>query len=256
MTEKWALITGATAGIGWATAEALAQAHYNLILIGRREDKLQELKKTLSRQNPASQVKTFTLDISKKEKVSQFILDQADLLKQVDVLVNNAGLAKGTEKMQEARIDDWDVMIDTNIKGLLYMTRGVLQHMAPRKTGHIVNLGSVAGRFTYPGGAVYSATKFAVRALSDSLRMDLMGTQIRVTNIAPGMVQSEFSVVRLEDQQKADQVYAGMTPLKPEDIAETILWCLSRPPHVNVQEMIIYPTDQAGVGPSYVSRKS
>lgn len=250
MSEKWALITGATAGIGHATALLLAQNGYNLILIGRREEKLQEIKRQLG--SSQVQIKTFALDITKKEKVGQFLRDQTDLLKHVDVLVNNAGLAKGVDKMQDARLEDWESMIDTNINGLLYMTRGLLQFMAPRKQGHIVNLGSVAGRWTYPGGGVYAATKFAVRALSEGLRLDLMGTGIRVTNIAPGMVNTEFSTVRLGDKAKADQIYAGMKPLSAEDIAETILWCVLRPPHVNIQEILIYPTDQAGVG--YVNR--
>jgi 3-hydroxy acid dehydrogenase/malonic semialdehyde reductase len=139
-------------------------------------------------------------------------------------------------------------MFDTNVKGMLYLTRAILPYMIKKKNGHIINLGSVAGHTVYPGGAVYCASKFAVRALSEGLRMDLAGTNIRVSNIEPGMVNTEFSKVRLGDQAKADQVYAGMTPLSPQDIAETILWCLQRPAHVNIQELIIYPTDQAAVG--------
>jgi NADP-dependent 3-hydroxy acid dehydrogenase YdfG len=155
--------------------------------------------------------------------------------------------------MQDADVNDWEEMIDTNIKGLLYMTRGVVGFMITKKSGHIVNLGSVAGRWTYPGGGVYCATKFAVRALSEGLRLDLIGTPIRVTNIEPGMVQTEFSLVRLGDQRKADQVYDKMTPLSAQDLAETILWCVQRPAHVNIQELVIFPTDQAGVG--FVNRR-
>lgn len=157
--------------------------------------------------------------------------------------------------MQDARIADWDEMFDVNVKGLLSLTRGLLPFMIRNKSGHIVNLGSVAGRWTYPGGAVYCATKFAVRALSEGLRMDLVGTGIRVTNIEPGMVNTEFSKVRFGDQAAADKVYAGMTPLSAQDVAESILWCVQRPAHVNIQEIVIYPTDQAAIGLVHRSAK-
>lgn len=249
MQEKWAIITGATAGIGWATAEAMAQAGYSLVLIGRREERLQELKDLLTKSaNSSQKFKSIPLDLTKRAEVDDFAQTEGATLAKVTVLINNAGLAKGTEKLQEAQIADWDTMLDTNVKGLLYLTRAVLPYMVKNKNGYIVNIGSVAGRLVYPGGAVYCATKFAVRALSEGMRMDLAGTNIRVTNIEPGMVQSEFSLVRFEDQEKADKVYEGMTPLSPKDIAETILWCVQRPPHVNIQELVIYPTDQATVG--------
>jgi len=257
MHNKWAIITGATAGIGWATAEELAHAGYSLILIGRRADRLKELRDRLLKstlQNSLQQeFKAVKLDITKRAQVDEFFQAEGATLEQVSVLVNNAGLAKGSEKMHQAQIADWDTMIDTNIKGLLYLTRGLLPYMVKKKSGHIVNLGSVAGRLVYPGGAVYCATKFAVRAISEGLRMDLAGTNIRITNIEPGMVNSEFSLVRFEDPDKAAQVYDGMTPLEPKDIAETIVWCLQRPAHVNIQELVIYPTDQASVG--QVTRK-
>ncbi len=252
MQEKWAVITGATSGIGWATAEALAKANYNILALGRRAERLQELKKRILQSSPRTQVHTAVVDVTDKTQIDEFIQTEVGLLSQVEVLVNNAGLAKGIDKMQDARLVDWDEMIDTNVKGLLYMTRGVLDYMVPRKSGHIVNIGSVAGRWTYPGGGVYCATKFAVRALTEGLRYDLMGTKIRVTNIEPGMVNTEFSKVRLGDQNKADQVYERMNPLVAQDLAETILWCVQRPAHVNIQELVIYPTDQAGVG--FVSR--
>lgn len=254
MQEKWALITGATAGIGWATAEALASAQYCIFATGRRDERLQQLKVHLAKLNPKIKVHTASLNVADRKQVDAFFQDEKSLLSKVDVLVNNAGLARGVDKMQNSKVSDWDEMIDTNVKGLLYMTRGVVEHMTAKNSGHIVNMGSVAGRFTYPGGGVYCATKFAVRAISEGLRFDLMGTKIRITNIEPGMVNSEFSKVRLGDQHKADQVYAGMTPLSPKDISETILWCVQRPAHVNIQELVIYPTEQASVG--YVSRSN
>nr|BFD59041.1 SDR family oxidoreductase [Bdellovibrio sp. CKG001] len=250
---KWALITGATSGIGWATAHSLAEQGFSILATGRRYEKLQELQKALKIAFPAVQVKLASFDVSDRFEVSEFMKAHAADLPQVEILVNNAGLACGVEKMQEASLDDWETMIDTNVKGLLFMTRGVVEHMVKKNSGHIINLGSVAGRWTYPGGGVYCATKFAVRALSEGLRMDLLGTRIRVTNIEPGMVNTEFSVVRLKDQAKADKVYEGMTPLMAKDIAETIAWCAARPAHVNIQELVIYPTDQAHVG--QVARK-
>jgi len=252
MQAKWAIITGATAGIGWATAEELARAGYSLLLLGRRQDRLKELQKRLAQdaalRSSAQEFRIFSLDVTQRADVDGFFHHEAETLKNVTLLVNNAGLAKGTDKIQDAKMADVEVMIDTNIKGLLYLTRGLLPLMVKNKSGHIVNLGSVAGRLVYPGGAVYCATKFAVRAISEGLRMDLAGTSIRVTNIEPGMVSTEFSLVRFEDEEKAKKLYEGMTPLTPQDIAETILWCVQRPPHVNIQEIMIYPTDQASVG--------
>ncbi|WP_413578083.1 SDR family NAD(P)-dependent oxidoreductase [Bdellovibrio sp. HCB290] len=252
--QRWALITGATAGIGWATAEALAAQNYSLIITGRRFERLTELEGSLLKKFPAIKVIKASFDVSDRFEVSEFMKAHQNDLQNVDVLVNNAGLAKGTDKMQDGSLDDWETMIDTNIKGLLFITRGIVEHMVKRNSGHIVNLGSVAGRWTYPGGGVYCATKFAVRALSEGLRMDLLGTKIRITNIEPGMVNSEFSMVRFEDKKIADKVYEGMTPLDPKDIADTIAWCVARPAHVNIQELVIYPTDQAHVG--MVSRRS
>ncbi|MEN0057995.1 MAG: SDR family NAD(P)-dependent oxidoreductase [Bdellovibrio sp.] len=248
-----AMITGATSGIGWATAIKLAEQGYNILATGRRPDRLAELQELLQQKFPERAVRTVVLDISDRDSVRDFLQSCSTELAEVEVLVNNAGLARGLEKIQEAVIDDWERMIDTNIKGLLYVTRGVLPLMVQRNSGHIVNVGSVAGRWTYPGGGVYCATKFAVRALSEGLRMDLLGSAIRVTNIEPGMVETEFSVVRMGSQERADQVYEGMTPLRAEDIAETIAWCVKRPAHVNIQELVIYPTDQAHVG--LVARK-
>jgi 3-hydroxy acid dehydrogenase/malonic semialdehyde reductase len=244
----WAIITGATSGIGRATAEQLAAAGYSLILTGRRADRLQDLREHFAQNTPKISVKTIVMDITKKAEIDDFAQSEGPTLAKVRVLVNNAGLAKGTDKLQDGRVADWDEMFDTNVKGLLYLTRAVLPYMVKNKNGHIVNLGSVAGHTVYPGGAVYCASKFAVRALSEGLRMDLAGSNVRVTNVEPGMVNTEFSLVRLGEKEKADKVYEGMTPLSAQDIAETILWCLQRPGHVNVQEIVIYPTDQAAVG--------
>lgn len=251
---QWALITGATAGIGLATAEILAQKGMNLLITGRRQQRLEDLKARLEKAH-SIKIETLCFDIQDYKACEATVLPK---IKEIPlyILVNNSGLAKGVEPFQEGQIADWEQMIDTNIKGLLYMTRLVLPYMLKNKSGHIVNLGSVAGRWVYPGGAVYCATKFAVRSISEALRMDLLGTPIRVTNIEPGMVETEFSEVRLEDKYKAKKVYQGVNALKAQDIAETIAWCVERPGHVNIQELVIYPTQQAAVGPSYTFRKS
>lgn len=258
-TNALALITGASSGIGKATAFNLAQEGYDLLLMARRGDRIETLKKEILEkiqtnppQTPGKEfapvnILTFAGDIRSREDIHRLIDTHRSALQNLTVVVNNAGLAKGVESFQEANLDDWDTMIDTNVKGLLYLTRLMLPFMIEKKQGHIINIGSVAGRWVYPGGAVYCASKFAVRAITEGLRQDLSGTGIRVTNIEPGMVESEFSVVRLGDQQKADAVYQGMTPLKPGDIADTISWCLSRPAHVNIQELVIFPTDQAAI---------
>lgn len=170
-----------------------------------------------------------------------------DSLSSLDVLINNAGLARGTDKVFEASIEDWNEMLDTNVKGLLYLTRALLPNFIKNKRGHVINLGSVAGRWVYPGGSVYCASKFAVRAISEGMRLDLLGTPIRVTNIEPGMVETEFSEVRFRDKKKAKAVYQGFEPLMASDIAECAWWSLSRPPHVNIQELVVFPTAQASV---------
>lgn len=239
------LISGASSGIGAATARRLAAAGADLVLLARREDRLQRLANELSAEF-GIKVQTGKVDVRDAQDIDR-LSESLDLSK-VDVLINNAGLAKGVDKMQHAAVADWDVMIDTNIKGLLYLTRAVLPLMLKQGCGHIVNVGSVAGRWVYSGGAVYCASKFAVRALSEGLRMDLMGTPIRVTNIEPGLVETEFAQVRLEDAVRAQAVYEGLQPLAAEDVAEAIEWTLSRPSHVNVQELVLFPTAQAAVG--------
>lgn len=243
---KWTLITGASAGIGEATARELASQGHNLILVARRKSRLEKLKFEIE-QVSAARVQIAEVDVTKPEQIEVFVQQNAELLKNLDVLINNAGLAKGTSKIQDGQLSDWNLMIDTNIKGLLTFTRAILPFFIARQRGHIVNLGSVAGRWTYPGGGVYSATKFAVRAITEGLRMDVLGQNIQVSNIEPGMVETEFSLVRLGSAEEAQRVYAGMKPLTANDIAETIAWVVSRPSHVNIQELVIFPTDQASV---------
>lgn len=244
MIYKLALITGATAGIGEATARLLAKTGVNLILVARRRERLEKLKEELS---GLVKVEIKCLDVSNRESIDEFVRSEAKLVEGVDLLINNAGMAKGREPLQEGSIDNWNEMIDINVKGLLYLTRAIVPNMIKRNHGHVVNLGSVAGRWTYANGAVYCATKFAVRAISEGLRLDLLGTKIRVTNIEPGMVETEFSLVRFGDPAKAKAVYQGLTPLTAHDIAETIVWCVDRPAHVNIQELVVFPTDQAGI---------
>lgn len=251
--KKLALITGATAGIGEACAEEFARRGYDLILTGRRQDRLKMVCEKLAARYGVEALPV-CFDISSRSETEKALKSVDTKLERLDVLINNAGLAQGTDLAPQASIDDWEMMIDTNVKGLMIVTRICLPYLQKRR-GHIVNLGSVAGRWVYPGGAVYCATKFAVRAFTEGLRLDLMGSGVRVTNIQPGMVETEFSLVRLKDEAKAKAVYKGMDPLTAGDIAETVAWCVDRPQHVNIQELVIYPTDQGGVGPAYTHRK-
>jgi 3-hydroxy acid dehydrogenase / malonic semialdehyde reductase len=248
MKGSRALITGATSGIGEATALRLADLGCDLVLTGRRESRLSELKQKLSKK---VNVETIAFDIQNRAECEAAIVKIRP--ETIRILINNAGLAKGIEGIPSANVDDWEQMLDTNVLGLLLMTRGIVPEMQKQKRGDIINLGSVAGRWSYPGGGVYCATKAAVRAITEGLRMDLMGSGVRVTNIAPGMVDTEFSDVRMGSKEAARKVYQGMTPLSSQDIADAIVWCLERPAHVNIQEMILFPTDQAGVG--YVHRQ-
>jgi 3-hydroxy acid dehydrogenase/malonic semialdehyde reductase len=241
-------ITGASSGIGEACARAFAAAKQNLVLAARRKDRLESLRDELVKAHSVK-VEVVELDIRDHAAIDELFRARRDVLSEVDVLINNAGLARGREPIQEGKPEDWDVVIDTNLKGLLYMTRAFLPQMMARKDGHVVNLGSAAGHWTYPAGNVYSATKFAVRAITESLRMDLNGSGIRVTEVSPGMVETDFSRVRFDgDEKKAKAIYEGMTPLTAKDIAEAVLWSVQRPKHVNIQEIILFPTDQAGVG--------
>jgi len=253
MKDSWALITGASAGMGYAIAQALAARGVNLLVNARREERLLSLKNELVSRHGV-QVEPLVFDIRDLKQCQEALKEREALVSKVSILVNNAGLGKGMGTMPEAAIEDWEQMIDTNLKGLLYMTRLVLPYMVERNEGHIVNIGSVGGRWVVPGGGVYCATKFAVRAITEGLRMDLMGRKIRVTNIEPGIVKTEFNLVRMGDKDKSETFYQGFTPLQAKDIADAVVWCVERPAHVNVQEMVIFPTDQVGVGPSYVHR--
>jgi 3-hydroxy acid dehydrogenase / malonic semialdehyde reductase len=252
LSNGWIVITGATSGFGLATARLLANRwpEAKFILTGRRKDRLDALVQELG----STRAKAACFDVRSREEVNQFSLDFKKELENCTVLINNAGLAAGLAPFQEANEEDWDQMIDTNLKGLLYITRKILPHMILQKNGHIVNMGSIAGHLVYPKGHVYNATKFAVKALNEALRLDLLGTGIRVTSVDPGLAETEFSKVRFKgDDTKAKAVYAGIEALQPEDIAETIFWCLDRPRHVNIQEVIIMPTEQAS--PRDVFRK-
>jgi 3-hydroxy acid dehydrogenase / malonic semialdehyde reductase len=240
-----ALITGASSGIGAACAEKFVQEGMKVILAARRSDQLNAIATDL-RQRYQANIHAITLDVTDHEAVKHAIADLPQEWQSIDILVNNAGLAAGIDTFQEAHTQDWENMIDTNIKGLLYVTREVLPQMIARHRGHIINMGSVAGHQTYKGGAVYCATKAAVNRINEGLRLDINGSGVRATSIDPGMVDSAFSLVRFRgDAQRAKSVYQGMTPLKPADVADAIWYCVSCPPHVNIAEMLIYPTDQA-----------
>jgi NADP-dependent 3-hydroxy acid dehydrogenase YdfG len=240
-----AFITGATAGIGKSTAEIFAKNGYDLIITGRRKERLTELSATLKKTYNIN-VLTLNFDVRNIKEVQAAVESIPSNWKKITVLVNNAGLAVGLNTIQEGVLDDWERMIDTNIKGLLYITRTLAPLMIANSSGHIINIGSVAGKEVYANGNVYCATKHAVDALSKSMRIDLLPHHIKVTAIHPGMVETEFSIVRFKgDEERAGNVYKGLKALTPEDIAETIYWTASRPAHVNINDMIIMPAAQA-----------
>jgi Short-chain alcohol dehydrogenase of unknown specificity len=243
--KKLALITGATSGIGKATALLLAENGYSLIITGRRAELLEALKKE-AEVKYKTDVLALNFDIRKKEEVDSAFNELPERWRKVDVLINNAGLAVGLNHIDEGIVDDWERMIDTNIKGLLYITRKIAPMMIERNSGHIVNIGSIAGTEVYENGNVYCASKHAVEALTKAMRIDLLKHNIKVTGIRPGMVETEFSEVRFKgDKEKADKTYQGLTPLFAEDIAETILFVLNRPNHVNINDIVVMPTAQA-----------
>lgn len=243
--KKIALITGATAGIGEATAYKLAKIQYNLILTGRRKDRLESIQKNIIEKFHV-EVHLLNFDIRQLNAVKHQIDALPEAWKNIDILVNNAGLAAGLSDIQDGSIDDWETMIDTNVKGILYITRQVAPLMIKRKKGHIFNISSIAGKEVYPKGNVYCATKHAVDALTKGMRIDMLEHGIKVTAIAPGMVDTEFSTVRFKgDKTKADTVYDGLTPLYAEDIADAIVFAATRPAHVNINDMLIMPTAQA-----------
>jgi 3-hydroxy acid dehydrogenase / malonic semialdehyde reductase len=240
-----ALITGATAGIGEATAELLVKNGYRVIITGRRKERLDAIGDRLKLQHNG-RVHALKFDVRNKAAVDEAIAGLPADMADIDILINNAGLASGLDPVQDGDIEDWDKMIDTNIKGLLYITRRIVPGMIERKKGHIVNIGSIAGREVYPNGNVYCATKHAVDALTKAMRLDLLEKGIRVTQIAPGAVDTEFSVVRFHgDESKAEEVYKAYEPLQAVDVAETILFAISRPPHVNINDILVMPSAQA-----------
>lgn len=240
--NKVVCITGATAGIGQKTAELFAEQGAKLIITGRRKEKLEKLADDLSDKFDAD-VNTAAFDVSDSQACTHFV---ESLQIPVDILINNAGLALGTDPVFAAEFPDWDAMINTNVKGLLYLSRLISPQMKERNTGHIINIGSIAGHESYPGGVVYCATKHAVKAITEATKKDLHGTKVRVSMVSPGLVETEFSKVRFKgDTAKADSVYEGMQPLVAEDVAEIILFTANRPDHVNIMDTIVFPVDQS-----------
>ena len=247
MNDRIVFITGASAGIGQACAEAFAAEGARLVLAARRRDRLQSLAARLHEAHDAETL-LVELDVRDREAVNAAVAGLPAAWADVDVLVNNAGLSRGLDRVQSGSHVDWEEMIDTNVKGLLWLTRAVLPGMVARDRGHVINVGSIAGHQIYQGGAVYCATKFAVRALSHGLRLDLVGTRVRCSTVDPGMVQTEFSEVRFRgDTDRAAAVYRNFPPLQPADIADAIVYCATRPPHVVVQDMVLMPQDQGAV---------
>lgn len=245
LKNKIVLITGASAGIGEACAKAFAAEGANLILAARRIDRLRALSQELEKEHKTNSL-VLKLDVRNKNEVSKILGDIPADWQNIDILINNAGLSQGLDKVQDGQFDNWDIMIDTNVKGLLYVTRVILPGMIKRKSGHVINIGSIAGYIVYPSGNVYCATKHAVRALTEGMQMDVVDTPIRVSAVSPGLVETEFSLVRFKgDAQKAKNVYKGIHPLTGEDIAEAIIFCVTRPTHVNINDLIIMPTNQA-----------
>jgi 3-hydroxy acid dehydrogenase / malonic semialdehyde reductase len=241
LIDRTVLVTGASSGIGAACARAFAAAGARLVLCARRADRLAEVTGDLD-----ADVHQQALDVRDRAAVTAFLDGLPRQWSDIDVLVNNAGLAAGFGPLTEGDPDDWDRMLDTNVRGLLNVTRPVARAMAARGTGHIINIGSIAGRETYPNGAVYCASKAAVDRITSGLRMDLLGTGVKVSTVDPGLVETEFSIVRFAgDRERADSVYAGMTPLTPDDVADAVVWVADRPAHVQVTDVVILPTDQA-----------
>lgn len=254
LKKKIVCVTGASSGIGKAIASEFAKLGYDLLLMARRKDRIVDLGEMLAREYHV-RVLALELDVRDNSAVGRIFSSLSSSWEKIDILVNNAGLSRGLAKLHEGETRDWDEMIDTNVKGLLYVTRAVLPGMVERNAGHVINIGSIAGHQTYPMGNVYCASKFAVTGLSRGLKMDLLGTGVRVTSVDPGLVETEFSQVRFRgDTGRASKVYTGMTPLKPEDIADIVVFCATRPAHVNIGELLVTPTDQANV--SMVHRRA
>ncbi len=245
LKEKIVFITGASAGIGAATALAFAAEGARLLLAARRAGKLVEVA-SLAKERGAPAVHSINLDVRDLRAVQNAIDSLPEEWSPIDILVNNAGLSRGLDKLYMGKVEDWEEMIDTNVKGLLYVTRAVVPGMVVRGRGHVINLGSTAGELSYPNGAVYCGTKAAERAINDGLRQDVLGTPIRVTSVDPGMVETDFSLVRFRgDIERAAKVYKGVKPLTPDDVAEVIVWAASRPAHVNIARVLMTPVQQA-----------
>jgi 3-hydroxy acid dehydrogenase/malonic semialdehyde reductase len=245
LQSKTVFITGASSGIGRATAFEFARAGARLLLCARRVELLPELESQLL-QVGAAAVSAFALDVRSRTAVNSAIANLAPDWSAIDILVNNAGLSRGLSKLHEDDYQNWEEMIDTNVKGLLYVTRAVVPGMVARGSGHVINLGSVAGYITYANGAVYCATKAAEKSISEGLKIDLMGTPVRVTSVDPGMVETEFSIIRFRgDEERAAKVYQNITPLAAEDVADAILWAATRPDHVNIHNILMTSIDQA-----------
>lgn len=243
--NKIAFITGATSGIGRATAEILASQGYNLILCGRRRDRLESLKSELSNKSEDN-ILTLSFDVRDKDAVDYAIINLPESWKNIAVLINNAGNAHGFDPIHEGDVVDWDAMMDINVKGLLYVSKMIMPGMIKNKSGHIINIGSIAGKEVYPGGNVYCASKYAVDAITQGMRLDLNAHNIKVSGVNPGLVETEFSKVRFKgDEEKSSKVYEGYTPLTAHDVAEVIAFILSRPSHVNIADLLLLPTAQA-----------
>lgn len=245
LTGEVVFITGASAGIGAACAQAFAAEGARLLLAARRVERLEAMQQPLLDAG-ATGVHVLALDVRDRAAVDEAVAGLPVEWREIRVLVNNAGLSRGLEKLHMGNVDDWEEMIDTNVKGLLYVTRAVVPGMVERKAGHVINLGSTAGEITYPNGAVYCATKAAERAINDGLRLDVLGTPVRVTTVDPGMVETEFSKVRFHgDESRAAKVYQGLTPLTAADVADAIVWAATRPAHVNIARVLMTTVDQA-----------
>ncbi len=246
MSKKIALVTGATSGIGLASAKKLAAAGYSIIATGRRAERLEALRNDI--ESAGGSCLTLTFDVRKSEECEANLTP----IEHIDLLVNNAGLASGMEHIDQGSLEDWEAMIDTNVKGLLYVTRIVSKKMIAAGGGHIINIGSIAGTEAYENGAVYCASKHAVHAISQSMRSDLLESNIRVSEVRPGMVETEFSTVRFHgDKERADSVYSGVTPLTGDDIADSIVWIATQPSHININDIVLMPAQQASAFKTY-----
>jgi len=255
LSNKIVFITGASSGIGKACAELFAKKKANLILAARRIDRVKSLAKKLEKDNKIK-TKCVKLDVRDFDQVNEVIKSLGNNWKKIDILINNAGLSRGLDKIYEGKKEDWDEMIDTNVKGLAYVTRHVVPFMVKRKKGHVINIGSTAGHEVYPNGNIYAATKFAVKALSQSTRLDVLDKGIKVTSIDPGMVETEFSLVRFRgNKERANNVYKGLKPLSPKDVAEAVLFCATRPTEVNINQIILTPLAQASSTQVYRKEK-